>query len=558
MQKKKIRIMEISSFVLVLIMLALFSTSTIMMTTPKKAKNEGGRLIQFSQSGDIYGSIKKLEFTNTNIKPGESIGIDVEVELYKDIEKKEVEGNYDVKFIGIWAKSIDSGHVFYSSANANSNFKSLPTTTTLYTSSNFYIPGTYKVIGLTIGIQSITDKTPSGGGIVFLNSEDCSNSLECDNMVKLQKSFTLYPPQQEDNMPIYEYSFGLLETDKEVSIGDEIRAQIRRIDQFDEVHIARKELKSMMLSYTNETDGNIIDVFVKSINSNPYIVIPSNATVGKYNLDFGYLTFTDDTAAKYKNTDDKVFSYNSSFIVKEKPMETSKYYFNNESYDQSVLEDLNKLDNDAIITVNASSFPIINEEVFNSIQNTKRVLIIEYETSQWVFNGADIKNSKTIDVSILFSNLTENNEYYNSFLKTNIKSPSAMLQFTDNGDLPGKVLIKIDKESINAYLENPNSVYVYYYKEDTDQLVKVAMEIQSNDEFYEFYINHNSKYIITSEEIKTKVVSDDASLLSLNQQSVVIQQQSLPISYIIATICGIVAIIITITVYTKKKQMNAE
>jgi hypothetical protein len=149
-------------------------------------------------------------------------------------------------------------------------------------------------------------------------------------------------------------------------------------------------------------------------------------------------------------------------------------------------------------------------------------------------------------------------EYYDEFLKENVTGNSALLQFADNGDLPGKVLIKIDRASVDVALNNPGQIYVYYYKEDSDKLVKVAMEIQSNNTFYEFYINHNSKYVLTTEEISEKVVEEDLDMLSLNHQIVVQQQQQIPMIYVIATICGGIAIILLFVVLGKKKQAQQQ
>ena len=133
----------------------------------------------------------------------------------------------------------------------------------------------------------------------------------------------------------------------------------------------RKDLKSMMLSYTNASDGNVVNMYVKSVNSDyPYIVIPSTAT-------------PDDTSARYQNTGTKNFSYNSSFIVKEKEVDTSKYEFSNDLYGVSIARDLGMLDDDVIITINANAFPLISEEVFENIQNSHRTLIIEYGSGQW-------------------------------------------------------------------------------------------------------------------------------------------------------------------------------
>ena len=126
--------------------------------------------------------------------------------------------------------------------------------------------------------------------------------------------------------------------------------------------------------------------------------------------------------------------------------------------------------------------------------------------------------------------------------------------FDKNGRYrPVSCLIKIDKESVDAYLNDPKKVFVYFYKEDSDKLLKVAMEIQSNNGFYEFYINHNSKYILTSEEIVTNVVSDDVDMLALNHQITVNQQSSILV-YILGAVCGLLVIGLVVALLSKKKK----
>lgn len=108
---------------------------------------------------------------------------------------------------------------------------------------------------------------------------------------------------------------------------------------------------------------------------------------------------------------------------------------------------------------------------------------------------------------------------------------------------------------MEIYLErfDPTGIYVYYYKEDTDELVKVAMEIQANDGFYEFYISHNSKYIVSSKEIKTKAVSTNTDMLSLNNQ-VSSSSDGLPIVLILATIAVVLAIVLLVVLLSKDKK----
>ena len=90
-----------------------------------------------------------------------------------------------------------------------------------------------------------------------------------------------------------------------------------------------------------------------------------------------------------------------------------------------------------------------------------------------------------------------------------------MVNFSNNGELPGKVLIKLDSRRLEKIIKGQKA-NIYYYQEGKKKFQKVAMEVQKNDGFYEFYIDHNSKYVVSSKKVKDSVVSKDESMLELN------------------------------------------
>lgn len=537
------KVLKISSFVFTMVMLVLFSVGTIMTDLPRNVHgNDEQAMIQKRTSGGPIVELKKFNVSPSATITGNGYNLGLEIEASSEAIYGDTN---EIMYYALWAKNQATGEVIYASTGFSENNSSVKITSAS--------PGTYRVSGLTAFV-----KVSSAAGAplepYYMSAEECSMETECSNQKLLQKVFTI-PDYNDEEVSAFEYSVSFVQQSPSVSVGDKLDLMIRRADLFDEVMIDRKDLESMMLSYTNSSDGSVLNAYVKSVNCFPYIIVPSTATPGTYQIDYAYLTFTDGTSLRYKNTATKSFSYNISFTVKEQSLVTSKYAFSNEMYDAGISKDLDKLDSDAIITIDANRKPLIESSIFEKIANTKRTLFIDYGSSQWVFSGVDIKNPKDIDVSTLVSNLESNSEYYNSFIKTNITSPSAMLKFSDNGDLPGKVLIRIDSSSIDSYLMNPNKVFVYYYKEDDDQLFKVAMEIQSNNGYYEFYVNHNSKYIVTSKEVVTDVVSSDLGMLSLNNQVVYSNKsQSSFILYVLATSCGVLAILLLITLSVKSSK----
>lgn len=540
---KNQKVLRISSFVLTMTMLILFSVGAIIADLPRNVHdNDEQAMIQHRTSGGPTVELKNFNVDSSATRTGNGYRLGVDID---SIEKTPYSDMNEIQHYALWAKNQVTGEVIYGSTDFSENNSSVKFSNAT--------PGFYRVSGLTAFVKISSDLSVPLEHY-YMSAEECSTDLECENQKLLQKVFTI-PDDADEEIPVFEYIVSFVKESPAVSIGDKVDMMITRVDALDEVKIDRKDLDSMMLSYTNSSDGSVLNAYVKSVNSSPYIVIPSTATPGTYYIDYAYLTFTDGTSLRYKNTATKIFSYNITFTVKEAKFNTSKYTFSNELYDAGIAKDIDKLDNDAIITIDANRKPLIESVIFKKISNTKRTLFIDYGSSQWVFSGVDIKNPKDIDVSTLVSNLQSNSEYYDSFIKANINSPSAMLKFSDNGDLPGKVLIKIDSSSIDSYLMDPDKVFVYYYKEDVGQLFKVAMEIQSNNGYYEFYINHNSKYIVTSKEVTTDAVSSDLDMLSLNHQVVYSNKsQSSLILYVLATGCGVLAILLLISLSVKASK----
>ena len=445
--------------------------------------------INYAKADDV-----KLKSFNLNTKE-----LFQKEKIYYDVK---YEGN--VTFVGLWAKEINSNSVFYiSTSNLKDGYFDLATA-----NGNLnYVAGTYQVTGVTLGKKD---------GIAFY-STDC-NEIESSSCLKYDFSnisFVLKnkTPEPTNELGIFDY---VLTMDyQQAYVGDKVSVNFGSPETFDGVEIKEKPVTSVMLSFTNQNDNTVLNVYLNSIDNNPYFVIPSNATIGRYNINYGYLSFDDGTSEKYQNRPGKVFSYDGSFEVKEKEFDKEKYSFNSENYDSTVKSDLQKLNNDAIITINANNSPVIYKEIFEAIKSTNRTLIIDYQNLRWTFSGKDIENPKTLEVSVKLDELVSNSE---NGLKDLIKTKSALLEFTNNGELPGKTLIKLDGKDLEKYF-NSDVIYVYYYDETNKDVLKVAMEVRKNNGFFEFYINHNSKYIITSQEISNdKKVKNDTILKENNKE----------------------------------------
>lgn len=200
----------------------------------------------------------------------------------------------------------------------------------------------------------------------------------------------------------------------------------------------------------------------------------------------------------------------------------------------------------------ADNYTVIHQNLFQALQGTKRTLIIEYWESEWIFNGEDIINPKNIDVSMMIKDIT-NKDFKNSSLISDFPAKTKLLTFSNNGTLPGKVLIRLKSMELDKLFGEDN-LYIYYYDLDEDKFLKVAMEVQKENGYYEFYINHNSKYILTEKKLKNQYIAKSDEILSLNQDETKQEKKkNINFYFLITGILLVLGIAIMIIIKRKKK-----
>ena len=153
------------------------------------------------------------------------------------------------------------------------------------------------------------------------------------------------------------------------------------------------------------------------------------------------------------------------------------------------------------IKVNASLNSIINSELFNSIKGQNKKLIINFDDNEMIFEGNDISDTKSIDVSVNSSNVSSDQKI-SSYVKDGI-----LLDFASNGNLPGtaKVRIKVTDEMSERLND---TVYVYYFNPTTNKFEYVDKTSKDKSkEYYEFNISHTSQYILVNSKLDKGLVS---------------------------------------------------
>ncbi|MEG0451546.1 MAG: hypothetical protein RR558_00655 [Coprobacillus sp.] len=177
------------------------------------------------------------------------------------------------------------------------------------------------------------------------------------------------------------------------------------------------------------------------------------------------------------------------------------------------LDTISSAKNDSVITVDCTKNHIIDEKAFSNIKGTNKTLILVNDGIQWIFKGSDIKNPiKKINTSVKIYAFDEfdNRTLIECFTEG---SKGMVIEFASNGLLPGKTQIKIKADYTFRNYIGDSDLYVYHYNDDGLETIAEKIDITS-DGFYQFYITHNSKYIISKQKAKTSsIVKDSTSTL---------------------------------------------
>lgn len=306
---------------------------------------------------------------------------------------------------------------------------------------------------------------------------------------------------------------------------------------------ASEKLNSLKLVFTSN-DGKTFTVYAKDLTSKkPYIEIPSSTVSGTYSLTSLIISTSKSSTAYSKNggNDTEKFDLNSTLEITNENDTT--FIYNNEDVNSDVLTKLYNAPSGSEITINADSNTLINEELFNSIKGKNKKLIINYKDNQIIFNGEDIDNSKTIDISMTVDNVSSNEKI------SKLVSKGVIVNFPDNGNLPGKALIRVKvTDEVEKVLSD--NVFVYVYNESTNNFCAIDLDVQKSSEgYYEFIITHNSDYLIVNEKLDSKLVVSQTS-----DNVVSFQKSKNTLLMLIAIgVVVIIAAVIVIIVLKKKK-----
>ena len=332
----------------------------------------------------------------------------------------------------------------------------------------------------------------------------------------------------------------------------EIKKKNIKINEKVEVNIsAQKKISMASLTFINDTER--INVEVKDLNKKPYFIIPFTSKAGTYKLYSATFKDIDGKEHKYRNdeTIQDIYQFNFDFTIQidDNFVDGDVINLDNNKITSEIIEKLKKLDSKINIDINADENPIITKELFDTIKDTKKKLRIRFDDVEWIFNGNDIKESKAIDSSV---------NYYRVSKDTKIKSKvkkGFVLEFNNTGKLPGNALIKVyNNDDFNDLFDN-DKINIYYYNNKKDLFEIVDLNSKFNKKgFYEFEIEHTSKYVLTTEIIDNEYLvsnSNEESNKLFGINPIILISASAALLVIIVTV-----VILIIRNKKKKKQKN--
>lgn len=279
-----------------------------------------------------------------------------------------------------------------------------------------------------------------------------------------------------------------------------IKIKSTKANKNDKVYLdysTESELSKMLLIFESR-NKKTMQVWVDSLDDNQYFVIPSYVESDEYILKSLRMYSINNNVTVKKD-------FNVKLLVKDNAV-NDVFYGNNEYFIYNNYSFLYSLNDKSSININASDNPIIDGEIFNLIKGTNKKLVITYEGNQFIINGKDVVDSKTIDVSLIVNRITENDVFYYLF------NDGIILDFMPNGILPCKMIIRIKNNELLKKVFANKDIQVYYYNKSNSKYSIIDENVRlSNDNYYEFESSHNSIYILANSNRFHKVTKKNIS-----------------------------------------------
>lgn len=318
-----------------------------------------------------------------------------------------------------------------------------------------------------------------------------------------------------------------------------------------------EDLKTMIYLYS----GNQQIAYVEGNDGKAKGVIPFRAHASLDPIEITGISLTDEAENEAFYS---IENQDANFVLQPVEKLTFERYLKYDAFLRTGTEYINDLKNATegmTFLIDTTTTSIIPKEVFETIQGKDITLIFEITEGegdgeadtgvQYIFNGKDITNPKTIDVAVktrarnsktieesafafgASQNMTKED---NLQLLQDLKQQSALayyynylnqfdpekedfgkllfaevekweyleIVFKPNGQLPGKARVRVTKDNHTANHLPDNDLKIYYQNADGSyELVGSNIDMEY-DGRYEFTVDHNSTYLMTRMDLSPK------------------------------------------------------
>lgn len=235
------------------------------------------------------------------------------------------------------------------------------------------------------------------------------------------------------------------------------------------------------------------------------VVLGQYESPGKYYVAHVYLT---DDAGNKTVYATKESPYNDFDIMKEYSFEVvpdTIVDVTTSTTSNDFMNVIKNSNNNTKISIDTTKDTSIKKEVFDVIKEKEITVNLETDGVQWIFDGKNITNSKDIDVATKIS-FVENYKDIGNWKKK--KHKALVIQFKDNGKLPGRALIRIKADYTFRNYIGIKNLNLYYKNGKNFDLISKGLNL-TKDEYYEFYLDHNSVYFLSDDYIEEEYVKED-------------------------------------------------
>lgn len=373
--------------------------------------------------------------------------------------------------------------------------------------------GTY-----TIGSVELCDNNGNlnsyGLGVIFKDENSSPEYSYGDSLGLKDKTFkvTKAPVLSDPTVEItkMEFSYKKITPPSVFKLRFKLNDSLDMIDRADvSISLPNNNSKPLQMFLKKDEEGYL----------SGYVEIPQYAALGVYYLNYINLYSSIDWISEEfieKTNQNLKFEKVALFEA----VSDNTYDVVSSTTDKELISKIKEAKDGAKIAINTTDSSKIKKEVFQAIKGTNKKIYLETGGIQWIFDGKDITKPKDIDVNVVI------NFIYNDNLNSKIGdyiNHGLIINFANNGKLPGIAQIRVKMDyALRDYLGTENlNIYHYKQKFDKNSFDPVAYGLKMTEDGYlEFYIDHNSTFIISDKKIDDEYVSENIDDLALNDKNV--------------------------------------